>query len=352
MTKFRRQPDIYIHREVITYSREKRPMEMITFTKDTKRKEEREALIEGLFPEANGDPESRPHIFDKKTIFLSCRVHPGETPASYVLDGIMKFLLKQTEQAKTLLEKFVFKVVPQLNPDGVYRGYWRLDTMAQNLNRFYTNPHPEHQPTIFGVKKVIVQQYQYKKLDVYVDLHAHASKRGCFMFGNNLKGEDMLKNMLLPRLVSLNSLNFDWMECAFSEGMMKVKDKKDGLTREGCGRVSIMQACGGLPNCYTLECNYASGRCINHISQKLNVETGQVEPEIAITDAKNRYYTEYNGKENKRNAPPYTIEVFEDVGRAFCIGLLDFYECNPVTRLTMSVYKNLEGVKNDLLAKN
>lgn len=172
------------------------------------------------------------------------------------------------------------------------------------------------------------------------------------MFGNNLKGEDMLKNMLLPKLVSLNSLNFDWLECAFSEGMMKVKDKKDGLTREGCGRVSIMQACGGLPNCYTLECNYASGRSINHLSQKLNLETGQVEPELPITDAKNRFYTEYTGKDNKRNAPPYTIEVFEDIGRAFCIGLLDFYECNPISRLPMSIYKNLEGVKNDLLAKN
>jgi len=59
------------------------------------------------------------------------------------------------------------------------------------------------------------------------------------MFGNNLKGEEMLKNMLLPKLVSLNSLNFDWMECSFLEGMMNVKDKKDGLPREGCGRVSI-----------------------------------------------------------------------------------------------------------------
>jgi hypothetical protein len=79
-----------------------------------------------------------------------------------------------------------------------------------------------------------------KKLEIYVDLHAHASKRGCFMFGNSLKGEDMLKNMLLPKLVSLNSLNFDWMECSFSDKLMVCKDKKDGLTREGCGRVSIM----------------------------------------------------------------------------------------------------------------
>ena len=85
------------------------------------------------------------------------------------------------------------------------------------------------------------------------------------MFGNSLKGEDMLKNMLLPRLMSLNSLNFDFMECNFKDNMMNCRDKKDGLTREGCGRVSIMKACNGLTNCYTLEANYASGRCINHL---------------------------------------------------------------------------------------
>ena len=138
--------------------------------------------------------------------------------------------------------------------------------MAQNLNRFYINPDPIIHPTIYGVKKVIVQQIENKKLEIYVDLHAHASKRGCFMFGNSLKGEDHLKNMLLPKLVSLNSLNFDFLECSFSDQLMKCRDKKDGLTREGCGRVSIMQAANGLPNCYTLECNYASGRRINHLS--------------------------------------------------------------------------------------
>jgi cytosolic carboxypeptidase protein 5 len=86
------------------------------------------------------------------------------------------------------------------------------------------------------------------------------------MFGNSLTGESQLLNMLLPRLCSLNSLNFDWLECSFSDKLMQCKDKKDGLTREGCGRVSIMKATDEMPNCYTLECNYASGRRVNHIA--------------------------------------------------------------------------------------
>lgn len=65
---------------------------MITFTSKTKMLEEREALIDECFPDANGDPNYRPYRFDKPTVFISSRVHPGETPASFVLDGIWKFL--------------------------------------------------------------------------------------------------------------------------------------------------------------------------------------------------------------------------------------------------------------------
>ena len=158
--------------------------------------------------------------------------------------------------------------------------------------------------------------------------------------------------MLLPKLVSMNSLNFDFHECSFSDKMMTVKDKKDGLSREGCGRVSIMKLTG-LPNCYTLECNYASGRRINHLAPKLNKETGQTEPEAPITDPHSKHYQDCIGKQGeikKETAPPYTIEIFEDIGKAFCIGLLDFYNCNPISRIPSSNLKSLEGVKNDLLS--
>ena len=185
----------------------------------------------------------------------------------------------------------------------------------------------------------------------YVDLHAHASKRACFMFGNSLQGAEALKAMLLPKLISMNSLNFDFLECCFSEKMMGCKDKKDGMSREGCGRVSIGKLTG-IPNCYTLECNYASGRTINRLTPKINKATGQPEPEIPITDSHSKHYEEcYNkGQLIKNKAPPYTIEIFEDVGRAFCIGLLDLFDINPISRIASSNLKTIEGVEKEILS--
>lgn len=162
------------------------------------------------------------------------------------------------------------------------------------------------------------------------------------MFGNALSGESQLENMLLPKLVSLNSLNFDFVECSFSEKMMNCKDKKDGLSREGCGRVAMHKATD-LPLCYTLECNYATGRRINHLSSKLNKNSGEIEPELPITDSHSKIYSDHK-------TPPYSIDIFEDVGRAFCIGILDYIEKNPISRIPTSTYKTLDNIKNDIIS--
>jgi murein tripeptide amidase MpaA len=81
----------------------------------------------------------------------------------------------------------VFKIIPCLNPDGVARGYWRNDIQGLNLNRTYIDPDPKVHPTIYGAKKVILQQNQLGRLKYYVDLHGHCTKRGCFVFGNTIK---------------------------------------------------------------------------------------------------------------------------------------------------------------------
>lgn len=102
---------------------------------------------------------------------------------------------------------------------------------------------------------------------MYVDFHAHASKRGGFMFGNFHKDErKQCDNITFAKLVAMNCVNFDITECNFSDRIMAIKDK-NGQSREGSSRVALGQATG-LTYCYTLEFNYHSGKKINTIAQK------------------------------------------------------------------------------------
>lgn len=83
---------IYLHREVLTHSLEARAVELLTITSFKGRMFQREAYIEGLFPEHG----PRPWRFgDKKVFWLSARVHPGETPSSHVMKGCIEFLLSK-----------------------------------------------------------------------------------------------------------------------------------------------------------------------------------------------------------------------------------------------------------------
>ena len=82
---------------------------------------------------------------------------------------------------------------------------------------------------------------------MYVDLHGHASKRGCFMYGNFFDDEDRhIDNLLFPKLISMNSGHFDFDGCNFTEKNMYTKDKRDGMSKQGSGRVAIYKATGIL----------------------------------------------------------------------------------------------------------
>lgn len=83
---------------------------------------------------------------------MSARVHPGETPSSFVMSGLIKFLLSKEEQANILRQNYVFKLIPMLNPDGVARGFYRTDTRGSNLNRFYLKPSLQLHPTIYAAR--------------------------------------------------------------------------------------------------------------------------------------------------------------------------------------------------------
>lgn len=60
---------------------------------------------------------------DRKIIFLTSRVHPGESNASWVMHGTLESLLSSSTYANSLRDDYVFKIVPMLNIEGVVNGW-------------------------------------------------------------------------------------------------------------------------------------------------------------------------------------------------------------------------------------
>ncbi|KAH0622958.1 hypothetical protein JD844_025912 [Phrynosoma platyrhinos] len=418
---------IYYHRELLCYSLDRLRVDLLTITSHHGMQEEREARLEKLFPDKN---TPRPHCFlGKRVFFLSSRVHPGETPSSFVFNGFLEFILREDDpRAQMLRRMFVFKLIPMLNPDGVVRGHYRTDARGVNLNRQYLNPDAELHPAVYGAKAVMLYHHVHSRvqpgspdwrayggplgtkasnqhssrngpasgeaplsqlekannhrncpreahtsspqdseasesldqdtwilsdetpsddsgseaesppapdaippqqsgLAYYVDLHGHASKRGCFMYGNNISDENhQVENMLFPKLISLNSAHFDFSGCNFSEKNMYAKDKRDGQSKEGSGRVAIFKA-SGIIHSYTLECNYNTGRSVNTIPAACHDNGRATPPPLPTFPSK------------------YTMELFEQVGRALAIAALDMAESNPWPRIVLSEHSCLSNLR-------
>jgi len=160
--------DVFLHRELLVRSLDGRRVDLVTISdwggmlRDgggglCESHEHLAGLDPAVFPEArSGVRPHAPAFRDKPTVFLTARVHPGETPASFSLLGSLGLLLHPTDaRAVALRRHFVFKVVPMLNPDGVARGHYRQDNFGRNLNRYYCAPTAAEQPTIYAAKQAI-----------------------------------------------------------------------------------------------------------------------------------------------------------------------------------------------------
>ena len=179
-------------------------------------------------------------INQRPVVFLTGRVHSGESPSSYMIQGIIDKLMDFGDaQTEILLDNYIFKIIPMLNPDGVSRGYWKFDTLGLNLNNFYKDPQRDVHPTIWATKNAVVQEHKGGKLKMYVDFHARCSKRGAFILDNTIcDPSQKCESMMIPKLMSLNCVNFDFKECLFSDdrnnaarGKKAGEPEKDGQVR-------------------------------------------------------------------------------------------------------------------------
>lgn len=115
------------------------------------------------------------------------RIHPSESPTSLIVQGLIEFLaIANHPIAKLLRENVVFKILPMLNPDGVFLGNNRVNCLGHDLNRYWNNisfyTHPTMSATMDMLKEYDTSEcYQ---VDFVIDIHAHTSLMGCFIYGN------------------------------------------------------------------------------------------------------------------------------------------------------------------------
>jgi hypothetical protein len=69
----------------------------------------------------------------KKRIFIHARTHPAEVPSSFLIEGMINFLVSGTAEAADILSGFEFYIFPMQNVDGVQAGNYRSTPQSENL---------------------------------------------------------------------------------------------------------------------------------------------------------------------------------------------------------------------------
>ena len=73
-----------------------------------------------------------------------------------MIDGIIEYLVSDSENAIKLRDIYMFIIIPMLNADGVIIGNYRCSLAAYDLNRQWSDPKKILHPEIYLVKNVIL----------------------------------------------------------------------------------------------------------------------------------------------------------------------------------------------------
>jgi len=118
----------------------------------------------------------------EKKIWVIARQHPGETMAEWFVEGMMDALLDNSNPiSRKLLQRAVFYIVPNMNPDGSVRGNLRTNAAGANLNREWLNPSMARSPEVFLVRK----KMEETGVDLCLDVHGDEGLPYVFIAGSD-----------------------------------------------------------------------------------------------------------------------------------------------------------------------
>lgn len=126
-----------------------------------------------------------------------------------MVEGFISQLVElEDERYADLLRRYIFKIVPMVNVDGVIYGNSRCDISGADGNRKWTrNPNSSLYPVIAAIKKLVGNLiFDGYEIEYFLDLHGHSRKLGSFVYG--CKGPDEVESRMLAFIMSKISKHF------------------------------------------------------------------------------------------------------------------------------------------------
>lgn len=115
----------------------------------------------------------------KKVAVIMALQHPGEDAGGYVAEGIIRFLMTDSNVAREIKKNWIVHVIPVMNPDGLYHGITRYNANLEDLNSIWLNSKDSlHSgPEVKVVRQWLDEQFGSAiPPDVFLDIHSHSQQ--------------------------------------------------------------------------------------------------------------------------------------------------------------------------------
>ncbi|QLC73916.1 carboxypeptidase family protein [Pseudomonas sp. LPB0260] len=116
-----------------------------------------------------------------RKIWIIAQQHPGEHMAEWFMEGLIERLQDPDDaELNALLAQAELYLVPNMNPDGAFRGHLRTNAAGKDLNRAWQSASEAESPEVFFVQ----QQMRRVGVDLFLDIHGdeeipHVFTAGC-----------------------------------------------------------------------------------------------------------------------------------------------------------------------------
>ncbi|MDP3444529.1 MAG: M14-type cytosolic carboxypeptidase [Ignavibacteria bacterium] len=142
----------------------------------------------------------------KKVVMITALQHSGEDCGGYLMEGVIKELLADKQEMQVMRDKFIFKLIPVMNPDGLFHGTSRYNWNMEDLNSKWNDDISDTVNISLVPEVVVVKKWAKEwfcggnRIDIFFDVHSNSQQSKWNAFHNT---DNTLKQFC-------DSLNNNW----------------------------------------------------------------------------------------------------------------------------------------------